>query len=151
MDSKPRPHIVLIHGAANSSVVWRFWQEQLATLGWRTRAVDLRGHGAGPAADLSAVSMENYADDVALLANQFASRPVLIGWSMGGLVALMVAARGLARACLALAPSIPTLQLDENVPLRSGVFDARHRRRRQGFASSPTPGSVDVVPRPDAV
>jgi pimeloyl-ACP methyl ester carboxylesterase len=69
--------------------------------------------------------MQDYADDVAHFANQFSSKPVLIGWSMGGLIALMVAARGLAGACVALAPSLPTLQLDESVSLHSGVFDSR--------------------------
>jgi pimeloyl-ACP methyl ester carboxylesterase len=44
---------------------------------------------------------------------------------MGGLVALMVAARGLAIACVALAPSAPASRVDENVPLRTGVFDSR--------------------------
>ena len=63
-------------------------------LGWTTHAVDLRGHGTGPTVDLSRVSMRDYADDVAQLANQLLPQPVLIGWSMGGLIALMVAARG---------------------------------------------------------
>src|SRR5437764_5983354 len=125
MERNRRPQVILVHGAANSSAVWGFWQEQLATLDWTAHARDLRGHGAGPAADLSAVSMQDYADDVGQLANQFSSNPMLIGWSMGGLVALMVAARGFASACVALAPSIPTLQLDESVHLGSGVFDSR--------------------------
>lgn len=47
-----------------------------------------------------------------------------MGWSMGGLVALMVAARGHARACVALAPSAPAHRRDETVELRRGVFGA---------------------------
>ena len=43
--SSHRPPVLLIHGAANSSGVWRFWQEALADLGWSSYAVDLRGHG----------------------------------------------------------------------------------------------------------
>ena len=39
------PPLVLIHGAANSSGVWAFWQTQLAERGWPSYAVDLRGHG----------------------------------------------------------------------------------------------------------
>jgi pimeloyl-ACP methyl ester carboxylesterase len=125
MRPNPRQDIILVHGAANSSAVWRFWQQELAKCGWTTHAIDLRGHGAAPAADLSTVSMQDYADDVAQLAKQFSSKPVLIGWSMGGLVALMVAARGLASACVALAPSTPASRVDDNVPLRTGVFDSR--------------------------
>lgn len=59
-----RPRIILIHGAANSALVWRFWQQELATLGWSSQTVNLRGHGAGPAADLSVTGMRDYADDV---------------------------------------------------------------------------------------
>jgi pimeloyl-ACP methyl ester carboxylesterase len=69
--------------------------------------------------------MQEYAEDLAQLANQSSSRPVLIGWSMGGLVALMVAARGLASACVTLAPSAPAPRVDESVPVRPGVFDSR--------------------------
>jgi pimeloyl-ACP methyl ester carboxylesterase len=125
MQSTRRQHIILVHGAANSSAVWQFWEQELAMLDWTTHAVDLRGHGAGPTADLSRVSMQDYADDVGQLANQFSPEPVLIGWSMGGLVALMVAAQGLASACVALAPSLPSLHVDESVRLRSGIFDSR--------------------------
>jgi pimeloyl-ACP methyl ester carboxylesterase len=121
---KPRPRVILVHGAANSSRVWRFWQEQLAALGWTSDAVDLRGHGTGRPADLSVASMRDYADDVASVASRLVPKPVVIGWSMGGLVAMMVAARGSASACVGLAPSTPASSVDGAVPLRSGVFDS---------------------------
>ena len=47
---------------------------------------------------------------------------MLVGWSMGGLVALMVAADGMAGACVALAPSTPSREVDANVTLREGSF-----------------------------
>jgi pimeloyl-ACP methyl ester carboxylesterase len=117
-----RPEVILVHGAANSAAVWRFWQQELAALGWSSRAIDLRGHGAGAAADLSVTSMREYADDVATWAEQLSPKPIVIGWTMGGLVAMMVAAAGLASACVALAPSFPAHQDDKNLPVRRGVF-----------------------------
>jgi pimeloyl-ACP methyl ester carboxylesterase len=120
-----RQHVILVHGAANSSAVWRFWREELALRGWTTHAVDLRGHGAGLSVDLSTVTMRDYADDVAQVADQLSPKPLLIGWSMGGLVAMMVAARNLASACVALAPSSPAVEVDPSVSLRTGVFDSR--------------------------
>ncbi len=45
-----------------------------------------------------------------------------MGWSMGGLVAMMVAATGKAVACVALAPSMPARQVDPTVSLRAGEF-----------------------------
>ena len=97
LTSSGRPPALLVHGAANSSVVWQFWQQELARRGWTSYAVDLRGHGKSPGA-VEGASMSDYADDVTALADQLSEMPVVAGWSMGGLVALMVAARGRARA-----------------------------------------------------
>jgi pimeloyl-ACP methyl ester carboxylesterase len=117
-----RSPVILLHGAANSAHVWTFWQRDLATHGWSSYAIDLRGHGRSDPRDLSQTSMQDYAADVAALAVQFKHAPILIGWSMGGLVALMVAATGLARACVGLAPSVPARRLNPAVPLRTGEF-----------------------------
>lgn len=117
-----RPPIVLLHGAANSSGVWTYWQGLLSDLGWTSYALDLRGHGASGATDLSDTRMSDYADDVRALVRELPRRPVLIGWSMGGLVAMMAAAGGDATACVGLAPSLPALSRDASLPLRHGTF-----------------------------
>lgn len=117
------PPIVLIHGAANSSGVWHYWQQALARDGWDSYAIDLRGHGASEPLDLSNTSMHEYAADVLNLTGQLARRPILVGWSMGGLVAMMAVARGVV-ACVGLAPSMPARDVDEARPLRTGTFTA---------------------------
>ena len=110
------PPVVLIHGAANSSTVFTVWQDELSRRGWSSFAMDLRGHGRS-SADLSDVTMKDYAQDVASVAERLPGRPVLIGWSMGGLVAMMAAAAIKARACVGLAPSAPSTRVDESVTL----------------------------------
>ena len=119
--SSHRPPVLLIHGAANSSGIWRFWQEALADLGWSSYAVDLRGHGRS-SGSIDGATMSDYADDVAAAAAGLSETPVVMGWSMGGLVAIMVAARGHARACVGLAPSTPVALRDDDLPIRPGVF-----------------------------
>jgi pimeloyl-ACP methyl ester carboxylesterase len=119
-----RPPIVLVHGAANSASIWTFWQRELAAHGWASYAIDLRGHGRSEPIDLSRTGMHDYAADVCTLARQFTPPPVVLGWSMGGLVALMVAAVGLASAVIALAPSVPARQRNPAVELRTGEFGA---------------------------
>ena len=116
-----RPPVVLVHGAANSSAVWRYWQEALADRGWSSHAVDLRGHGESDGS-VDGATMSDYADDVAAVADGLPETPIVVGWSMGGLVAMMVAARGRARACVGLAPSTPAARRDEGVEVRPGVF-----------------------------
>ena len=119
-----RPPIVLVHGAASSAPVWTFWVRKLVHRGWPTYAVNLRAHGPAESIDLSSVGMEDYAADVATLARQLRRRPVLVGWSLGGLVGMMVAASGLTRACVGLAPSMPARTADPSVVPRAGEFGA---------------------------
>jgi pimeloyl-ACP methyl ester carboxylesterase len=75
--------VVLVHGAANSSAVWRFWREPLAARGRTVLTPDLRGHGAAPWADLGRVVMADYVDDIAAAARGLAEPPIVVGWSMG--------------------------------------------------------------------
>src|SRR5262249_2095195 len=119
-----RPPIVLVHGAANSAAVWRFWQAELVSRGWSSWALDLRGHGASAAMDLSRTSMADYAADVTTLLQELARPAVLRGGSMGGRAAMSAAARGPAAAFVGLAPSPPARRRDESVPLRAATFDA---------------------------
>jgi pimeloyl-ACP methyl ester carboxylesterase len=114
--------VVLVHGAANSASVWAYWQRALAERGHPSYAIDLRGHGQSDAIDLSRTSMRDYADDVVSLVHQLSAPPVLIGWSMGGLAAMMAAETAPARAFVGLAPSTPAASRDDSKPLRTGVF-----------------------------
>jgi len=119
-----RPPILLVHGAANSAAVWTFWQRQLATAGWASYAVDLRGHGASTPCDLSRTTMQDYADDVLTAASSLngARGVVLLGWSMGGLVAMMAADGCDARAVVGLAPSTPAAARNPAKVIQSGEF-----------------------------
>ena len=114
-------HIVLVHGAANSSKVWHYWQLELAVNGWTSHAVDLRGHGQAPG-DLTRASMNDYADDAAAIIASLDEPPAIMGWSMGGLVAMMVAARGGVTACIGLAPHGPAREVNPDAELHHGVF-----------------------------
>ena len=116
--------LILVHGAANSARVWTFWQNELAHRGWPSHALDLAGHGHSVAADVGVMRMADYADDVVTLARTLRRPPILLGWSMGGLVAMIAAPACGARACVGLAPSTPARRRDTSVPLRSGIFGA---------------------------
>lgn len=119
-----RPPVILVHGSVSSAQIWTFWRRELTARGWPTYAVDLRGHGHSDRTDLSHISMHDYAADVRSLAGQLRQPPVVIGWSMGGLVAMMVTAAGDAAACVGLAPSVPARQVDASLALRVGEFGA---------------------------
>jgi pimeloyl-ACP methyl ester carboxylesterase len=92
-DSGAGRPVVLLHGFPLSRAMWR---EQVSEIGshYRIIAPDLCGHGESPAPE-RVYSMDEMADDVIELLDTLApsERVVLGGLSMGGYVALALAAR----------------------------------------------------------
>jgi pimeloyl-ACP methyl ester carboxylesterase len=121
-----RASFVLVHGAANSASVWTYWQRELAAHGFASYAIDLRGHGASDPIDLSRTTMQDYADDVVSLMRQLPLPPVVMGWSMGGLAAMMAAASHPALAYVGLAPSTPALERKSAKVLSPGEYGAEY-------------------------
>lgn len=114
------PTFVLLHYFAGSGAEWDAVTERLGDDA-RCVAPDLRGHGASSAAP-DAYAVADGADDVAALARALAlDAYTLVGHSMGGKIALALAARrpaGLARVVL-LAPSPPSPEpMDEGERVR---------------------------------
>jgi pimeloyl-ACP methyl ester carboxylesterase len=90
------PLAVLVHGVTSSSRTWWRVGPALAERGFRVLAVDLRGHGASPRAEAE-LAIGHLADDVAetVAAVAGAGGPVdlLVGHSLGALVALELVGR----------------------------------------------------------
>jgi len=109
MGKNVRPPLVMIHGAFCGPWSFERFREPFEAAGYAVHAPVLRHHdcGANPPAKLGRVSLTDYADDLAKLVDGLDETPVLLGHSMGGLLAQMLAARGKARALVLLAPSAP--------------------------------------------
>jgi len=100
--------IVMVHGAFCGGWCFEPFRAPFEAAGFDVIAPDLRGHasGAAPGAVIG-VSMRDYAADIAALCDGLAEPPVLLGHSMGGLVAQLAARRTKIRALVLLAPSPP--------------------------------------------
>ena len=101
--------LVFLHYFGGSSRAWAGVIDQLADE-HRSVAPDLRGFGNSDAPDAGYATSEMADDVIALIASLGLERYVLVGHSMGGKIALAVAARrpvGL-RSLVLLAPSPPT-------------------------------------------
>ena len=85
--------LLLVHGFTGAKEDFSEWLEPLAARGWHAVAPDLRGHGASaqPAAD-DAYTFTLFAEDVVGLADAMGwDSFCLLGHSMGGMVAQVVA------------------------------------------------------------
>jgi pimeloyl-ACP methyl ester carboxylesterase len=103
----PAP-ILMVHGAFCGGWVFERFAGAFADAGHPVLAPDLPGHGAHEPPDAaSGLSMSVYAKAVAAEARALGAPPVLIGHSMGGLVALMAATQAPTAGVVLLAPSAP--------------------------------------------
>ena len=103
--------VVLIHGAFCGGWCFADIMPVLAARGWNCQAPDLPFHVSGPARtpdpQLAKQSVADYTRDMAAFVARFPEPPVIVGHSMGALIAQQLAAQGLARALVLLAPGAP--------------------------------------------
>lgn len=103
----PAP-VVMVHGAFCGGWVFERFREPFERAGHTVAAPDLPGHAHGaPRGATAGVSMSHYARHVAAVCEEFDEAPILIGHSLGGLVAQLAAARTPVSALILLAPSPP--------------------------------------------
>ncbi|MEZ5646902.1 MAG: alpha/beta fold hydrolase [Burkholderiaceae bacterium] len=102
-----RPSLVFLHGIGGRAWGWRAQLDHFAAAGWHTLAWDMPGYGdSAPVRDMDFDHLAAALD--ALLADRGIERAVLVGHSMGGMVALQAWARHPSRvAGLVLAASSP--------------------------------------------
>lgn len=99
--------IVLVHGAWHGAWCWtEHFTGFLADLGYRSWAIDLRGHGASEGSVRTA-RIGNYVHDLRRVVLELPSEPVIIGHSMGCLVVQQYLAHYGAKSGVLMAP-VPT-------------------------------------------
>lgn len=102
------PPVLMIHGAFCGPWSLQGLQEKFQAAGYSVTAPTLRFHDGGrPPAALATTGLADYAADLEEEIRTLVSPPILVGHSMGGLLAQMLAARLKVRALILLAPSAP--------------------------------------------
>ncbi|MDP9273907.1 MAG: alpha/beta hydrolase [Chloroflexota bacterium] len=125
-----KPPLLLVHGALTGSWLWAGFAAYFAERGWEAHAMNLRGHYTSDLADLETTTMRDYADDLGIAVRQLGRPPVVIGWGIGALTALLYAAQHPVLGLVLLAPSppaaaLPRRPLAHELRLVPDVYDAR--------------------------
>ncbi|HEX6865771.1 MAG TPA: alpha/beta fold hydrolase [Caulobacteraceae bacterium] len=106
--------ILMIHGVGSSADAFVKLAPAFRERGWRvetpTLKADLRPH-ENPPPELAKVSLSDYVDDVIRIARRLAAEdgapPLVLGHSMGGLLAQKLAEAGVVRGAILVTPASP--------------------------------------------
>jgi non-heme chloroperoxidase len=109
---KPKqPVIVMIHGMFVGPWCWDPYRNYFEQRGYRVITPTLRYHdlplSSPPNPGLMETGIRDYVADVEKELRALDQKPIVIGHSMGGLIAQILASKGLAKATILIAPAVP--------------------------------------------
>jgi pimeloyl-ACP methyl ester carboxylesterase len=103
--------IVMIHGMWGGGWYWEKYKNFFEGKGYQCHTPYLRYHNIDPKDDpdprLGTTSLLDYAQDLEEYIKKLDEKPILMGHSMGGLLAQILGGRGLASALVLLTPASP--------------------------------------------
>jgi len=130
--------IVMIHGMWGSGWYWENFKCFFESKGYRCVVPTLRYHDMDPNGvpdpRLGTTSLLDYAEDLEKLIRELDGMPILMGFSMGGLLAQILGSRGLAKALVLLSPAPP---YGINALTPSVAINFRSALMRWGFWRKP--------------
>ena len=102
-----RPPLLFIHGILGGPWYFEGYQRFFAERGYPSHALSLRGRpGSRPVADIGRVSLEEFVTDALEVARAI-GRPIIVGHSMGGLIAQRLAEEGVSDTVVLLSSAPP--------------------------------------------
>lgn len=120
--------LLFIHGGGATSRCWQNYLSYFAKAGWEVFAINLRGHAPSDREEaLAQVTLEDYLDDVDKVIRRLdIASCVLIGHSLGGLIALKTAENIKTVSGLALICSAPPLgiamEMQNDLPYAGAIL-----------------------------
>ena len=125
--------VLLAHGGGQTRRAWRRATDRLNEAGFRTIAIDLRGHGQSGWAKDAAYDLGDFARDLLCITDQLGQAPAFVGASLGGLAGLIAEGELRAGSFTSLTLVDVTPRMDREGAGRIAAFMARHME--EGFAS----------------
>ena len=127
------PAVVFLHGGGQTRRSWGRAAAAVAERGWQAVTVDFRGHGESDWSSDGDYRVTTFAEDVLEVLDHLPPQPVIVGASLGGFTAMLLAgelAPGTVRAVV-LVDVVPNM--DQSGASR--IHDFMADRMTSGFAS----------------
>jgi non-heme chloroperoxidase len=138
--------IVMIHGMFGGSWCWDNYRNFFQSRGYQCLIPVLRHHDQAPHdaphPDLGTVSLLDYADDLENEIRNLQDKPIIMGHSMGGLIAQILGSRGLGKSLILLSPAAPagvpaiTPSVIKSIPLNMVEWGFWKKPVKSSFAST---------------
>lgn len=127
------PAVVFLHGGGQTRRSWGRAAAAVAARGWQAVTVDLRGHGESDWSQDGDYRVVSFAADVLELLRQLPPQPVVVGASLGGFTAMLLAGElaPAALRALVLVDIVPDMDPSGASRIHQFMYD----RMESGFAS----------------
>ncbi len=89
--SKKRPPLLFVHGAYTGSWMWSKFISHFVSNGWNCYVMNFRSHYKSRNMDMTKISFEDYMEDLREMIAECKEQPILIGFSMGGILSQKIA------------------------------------------------------------
>lgn len=86
-----KPPLLFVHGAYTGSWMWSKYIPHFINEGWKCYVMNMRSHYKSRSMDMTEISFEDYLEDIKEIINECGEPPVVIGFSMGGILSQKLA------------------------------------------------------------
>lgn len=115
--TKKRPPLLFVHGAYTGSWMWSKYIPHFISEGWECYVMNLRSHYKSRLLDMTKITFEDYLEDIKEVIAECSVSPILIGFSMGGILTQKLA-ETVEIAGLVLIDSVISREVHEVVPYK---------------------------------